>query len=182
MNSTEPNARTTARVIFLHGLESGPWGTKSVGLRDVGFDVTAPDGCGLALAARVDVAMQAVSELPMGQTILVGSSYGGAVALVVANRLADAGRAPAGLVLCAPALYLPEPPLDGDPPSAPVDTVVVHGVDDAIVPPGWSRRWSEGQRRVRLVEVDDGHRLVDSLDAIVGAVRGFASASASAPP
>ena len=33
----------TVRVLFCHGLESGPLGRKVVGLREAGFAVTAPD-------------------------------------------------------------------------------------------------------------------------------------------
>lgn len=107
----------------------------------------------------------------MDRTVIVGSSYGGAVAAVIARRLADVGRAPAGLVLCAPALRLPEPPLDGEPPAPGARTRIVHGVHDDIVPIAWSRQWAAAHADVELVEVDDGHRLAGSIASILDAVR-----------
>ena len=38
------------QVLFCHGLESGPWGRKSIALRDAGLEVIAPDGRGQDLA------------------------------------------------------------------------------------------------------------------------------------
>lgn len=49
-------------------------------------------------------------------------------------------------------------------PDVRVPTVIVHGVRDEVVPVERSRRFAAGKRHVKLVEVDDGHELVASLD------------------
>src|SRR5687768_2183319 len=97
-------------VIFAHGLEGRPDGTKATALRAAGLDVVAPDGRGLPLAARIAQLEDEVLRHP--GAILVGSSYGGLAALAVAAS----GRPIDGLVLFAPALSLNETPV-GDPAS-----------------------------------------------------------------
>jgi uncharacterized protein len=52
-------------------------------------------------------------------------------------------------------------------PDVRVPTLIVHGTRDDTVPVEGSRRWAAGKPHVRLVEVDDGHELVLSLDLIV---------------
>ena len=47
-----------------------------------------------------------------------------------------------------------------------VPTLVVHGRNDETVPVAGSRAWAGGKRHVRLVEVDDNHDLVVSLERI----------------
>ncbi len=51
-------------------------------------------------------------------------------------------------------------------PDVRVPTLVVHGTRDDVVPVEGSRTWAAGKRHVRLVEVDDDHELVPSLDFI----------------
>ncbi len=51
-------------------------------------------------------------------------------------------------------------------PDVRVPTLVVHGSRDDTVPVEGSRTWAAGKRHVRLVEVDDDHELVASLDLI----------------
>jgi len=52
-------------------------------------------------------------------------------------------------------------------PDVRVPTLIIHGTRDDIVPVEGSRRWATGKQHVHLVEVDDGHELVASLDLIV---------------
>ena len=52
-------------------------------------------------------------------------------------------------------------------PDVRVPTLIVHGRGDAVVDIGLSRAWARGKRHVKLVEVDDGHELVASLDRIL---------------
>ena len=42
-------------IIFAHGLEGSPNGSKIRSLRDAGFEVVAPDFQGMNLAERVDL-------------------------------------------------------------------------------------------------------------------------------
>lgn len=51
-------------------------------------------------------------------------------------------------------------------PDVRVPCLVVHGRRDDVVEPELSRRWAAGKPHVRLVEVDDGHELADSIDLI----------------
>jgi hypothetical protein len=51
-------------------------------------------------------------------------------------------------------------------PDVRIPTLVIHGTRDDIVPVEGSRTWAKGKRHVRLVEVDDDHELVASLDFI----------------
>jgi pimeloyl-ACP methyl ester carboxylesterase len=51
-------------------------------------------------------------------------------------------------------------------PDVRVPTLIVHGRADAVVDIELSRTWALGKRWVKLVEVDDGHELVASIDRI----------------
>jgi hypothetical protein len=51
-------------------------------------------------------------------------------------------------------------------PDVRVPVLIVHGRADAVVDIELSRGWKRGKRHVRLVEVDDGHELTDSIDVI----------------
>jgi pimeloyl-ACP methyl ester carboxylesterase len=158
------------RVVFLHGLESGPHGGKYKALVEAGLFVVSPDLQGVDLAGRVEAGLEVVRAGDPANTILVGSSYGGATAVVVAHRLGEAGTPVRGCVLCAPALYRDEPPLNGQPPAPSAPTVVIHAVQDDIVPYAWSERWATAHG-IALVAVDDNHRLSKSRDRIVALVQ-----------
>jgi uncharacterized protein len=51
-------------------------------------------------------------------------------------------------------------------PDVRVPTLVVHGIHDDICDVELSRGWAAGKRHVRLVEVDDGHELKESVPLI----------------
>lgn len=51
-------------------------------------------------------------------------------------------------------------------PDVRVPTLIIHGRQDGTVDIAASRQWARGKRHVRLVEVDDGHELVASLERI----------------
>ena len=51
-------------------------------------------------------------------------------------------------------------------PDVRVPTLIIHGVNDPVVDVALSRRFAEGKRHVRLIEVDDGHELAASLERI----------------
>ncbi len=52
-------------------------------------------------------------------------------------------------------------------------TLVIHGTRDEVVPIESSRSWVAGRANARLIEVDDGHDLIDSLDRIVAEALSF---------
>jgi pimeloyl-ACP methyl ester carboxylesterase len=156
------------KVVFCHGLESAPQGSKFRALVDAGYDVVAPDCQGLVLLERVDLVRRVVlgyAEPPL----LVGSSYGGLTAVVASAELAGRGVVVPGLILCAPALHLNEPPLDTTPLRVVAPTTIIHGTRDDVVPLSASREFSS-RHEVELIEVDDDHRLGASLGVLVAAV------------
>lgn len=89
--------------------------------------------------------------------VVVGSSFGGAVALELVARgewkgptvlLCPAHRLLAGRARLTPTTL----------PATRAQVLVVHGRQDEVVPPEHSRQLTEGTR-ARLIEVDDDHRL-----------------------
>jgi pimeloyl-ACP methyl ester carboxylesterase len=151
-------------IVFAHGLEGHPEGTKVQWLRTQGFEVIAPDGRGLVLNDRlIDLEI----ETRRGGVLLAGSSYGGLAAAWLAQQYPDRFL---GLLLLAPALHHTEPPVvDAALLKAPVTvpTRVIHGVSDDIVPIQVSRRYCHlSGRHTQLFEVNDGHRLANSLSTI----------------
>ena len=175
---TEPIVRSNTdvpppgqrRVVFLHGLESGPHGGKYTALVEAGLFVVSPDLRGVNLAGRVEAGLEVVRAGDPANTILVGSSYGGATAVVVAHRLGEAGTPVRGTVHCAPALYRDEPPLNAQPPAPCGPTIVIHAVQDDVVPYAWSERWAS-EHGVALVTVDDNHSLSKSRARVVALVQ-----------
>ena len=154
---------STLTVVFAHGKESGPWGTKirtlaevaaELGCKVVSVDFTAatdPD-------ARVDILKEALTAIE-GPLFLVGSSMGAYVVTV-----ASADLRPVALLLLAPAFHLPGYAEQNPVPHAD-RTVVVHGWHDQVVPVDnalhFSRRYA-----IELHLLADGHQLLDSLPQI----------------
>jgi pimeloyl-ACP methyl ester carboxylesterase len=164
------NTSIRKTVIFSHGKESGPWGIKITRLaqvaRKLGFEVVSIDYRGVDdPLERVRMLLERYPEGD-GITVLVGSSMGGSVSLVAAARLR-----PSGLFLMAPAIgitgYPDLPPLAHVPP-----TVIVHGWDDTIVPPGPVIDYAR-QHRIELDLLPDGHTLENSLHHLEGRFRSF---------
>ena len=160
-------------IIFEHGMEGSPNGSKIRSLRKAGFEVLAPDFQGMPLEERVNVLQRVCEEHRDVLAVLAGSSYGGLAASIVAMRMPDAFR---GLLLCAPALHLDEPPINDETvllaPKG-MRTVIIHGIDDDIVPISCSIEYAErsGEEIVAFHQVDDGHRLAESHKEIVSAAR-----------
>jgi len=160
-------------IIFAHGMEGTPNGGKIRSLREAGFEVVAPDFQGMALAERVDLLQQICEEHRGAKPVLAGSSYGGLTASIVAMRMPDAFR---GLLLCAPALHLDEPPVNEETvliaPKG-LKTIIIHGVTDDVVPISCSVEYAERSKNdiVAFHQVDDGHRLADSHKEIIDAAR-----------
>jgi predicted esterase len=152
------------KVQFIHGLESGPGSSKAAYL-DRFFDAQTP-----AMDTRDfegSIALQARHAATFAPDVLVGSSFGGAVALALLQRGIFSGPT----VLLAPAhthfgveARIP----------AGARVVIVHGSRDDVVSIEDSRRLAaSGGRGVDFVEVDDEHRLASLLegDALATVVR-----------
>ncbi len=145
-------------VVFAHGKESGPWGTKITALAAIagqrGFDVISPD-----YSHTVDPRRRVAQLLALAprarRLVLVGSSMGGYV-----SAMACAAVAPQGLFLMAPALYFEG--WDEEPDQIPAHCAVVHGWDDDIVPVERGLRFAQAHR-AELHLLNSGHTLNDRL-------------------
>lgn len=151
-------------VIFSHGKESGPWGSKIQRLADsarqLGHAVESIDYTDTMDAdTRSQRLVDYLQRESVQQPILVGSSMGGYVALQAAMRV----EISACFVL-APAIYMP-----GYEHKAPVHPLpnleIVHGWKDDIIPVEHSVRFAQEQA-CTLHLVNDDHRLIASLDSI----------------
>lgn len=144
------------RVHFIHGLEGSPQGAKPRFLAQH-FDTVAPAMDTSDLEGAIET--QAAALATTRPDVLVGSSFGGAVAVALLER--GVWRGPTVLLAPAAALLgVPNRLPDG------VAVTLVHGVDDDVVPLAHSRALAATGTAalVRLVEVADGHRLQTLLD------------------
>lgn len=145
-------------VVFAHGMESGPWGTKITALAKVA------ERCGWAADSRdyqstkdpdERVRMLLADPPTADRLVLVGSSMGGYVSAMACEALR-----PDGLLLIAPALYFEH--YDAEPAQVPALTSVVHGWHDDIVPPERALRFAT-THKAELHMLDGDHRLVDQI-------------------
>jgi predicted esterase len=151
-------------VHFVHGKESGPWGSKISKLADVarssGFAVESLDYQDLSdPGLRVKRLLQSNARTADG-LILVGSSMGGYVATLASEELN-----PKGLFLMAPAFYMQGYTEQNPVPNA-TTVSIVHGWSDDIIPVEHSIRFAQkfsGTTRVELHLVEDDHRLSAEL-------------------
>jgi pimeloyl-ACP methyl ester carboxylesterase len=163
-------SRSVGTVVFSHGKESGPWGSKITAMaavvRELDLAVESVDYRGMddpALRVRKLIEVGAGLE---GPVVLVGSSMGGHVSAAAASRLN-----PRGMFLLAPAFYMA-----GYEQYTPQDitcpTAIVHGWSDDIVPVQNAIRWA-GEHRATLHVLDSGHRLEDQIETICALLRWF---------
>jgi alpha/beta superfamily hydrolase len=159
-------------ILFSHGKESGPWGTKIRRLADtasaLGFEVESLDYTGIDDPdARVHLLEDRLAN-ETRSVVLVGSSMGGYVSTVVAMR-----RPVSGLFLLAPALHMPGYAVQNYEP-LPCPITIVHGWQDDVIPWAHSVRFAQTQRAT-LHLLDGDHRLNDCLDPIEHLWRQFLS-------
>ncbi|MCF6266787.1 MAG: alpha/beta hydrolase [Desulfuromusa sp.] len=147
-------------ILFLHGLETGPHGSKYQALQEMFGEVLAPDCTGVMDETERLKIIQREIGFKNGQFLVVGSSMGGLMALLL--QKSNPERV-AGLVLCAPAIHRPAATgldLNHLPP-----TIVIHGTQDTVVPIATSLPFGK-----RLIKVEDDHRLSQSMADILRAV------------
>ena len=160
-------------VVFSHGQESGPWGTKIRAMADLvdGKGCTAISIDYQGIADPTERVRKLVDEAGTidDQLILAGSSMGGHVATAAADRLSAAG-----LFVLAPAYYMEGyEDLTPPPPSMPI--FIVHGWHDDIVPVENSIRFAR-ECSASLYLVDGDHRLTANISAINRQLEGFIDA------
>ena len=158
------------QILFLHGLESGPHGSKYHALVNANHQVIAPDLRGCDLVGRVKM----VTPFITSDIVVVGSSYGGITALLAIQA---SGVLPKGLVLCAPALArAPEVNLTIQTlPYIECPTYVIHGMLDDVCPlehsAGYVARRQGGMPFCRMVlKASGNHRLDSALTDLVECV------------
>lgn len=66
-------------------------------------------------------------------------------------------------------------------PEVPCPTRIYHGIRDATVPIATSRSYVSTRPHVELIEVDDEHRLTDSIDVVTSGTLGFFGIGAEKP-
>ena len=157
-------------MVFSHGKESGPWGSKITAMastvRALGLPVESVDYRGIDdPTARVAKLLGAASAVT-APLILVGSSLGGHVAAAAAGELQ-----PLGLFLLAPAFYMPGFEAY-TPQNVRCPTAIVHGWHDDIVPVDHSIRWAR-EHRADLHVLDSSHGLEDQIDVICVLLQAF---------
>lgn len=149
-------------VVFAHGMESAPWGTKITALAEIarrlGFAAESPDFRHTQDFDERVSHLLALKPECSGRLVLAGSSMGGYVA-----AHACAVLKPAGLFLMAPALYFEN--YDAEPTGCPALTTVVHGWKDDVVPVDRALRFAR-TRGADLHLLDSGHTLSDRIPVL----------------
>lgn len=150
-------------VLFPHGKESGPWGSKIKHLAAIaqrhGAKVLSPDYADLLDPDARVTRLLDMALIPYDRLVMVGSSMGGYVSTVASETLK-----PDGLFLMAPAFYLPGYAVQA-PSSAAKQTCVVVGWRDEVIPVEHSVRFAQAQRSALHV-LDGDHRLNDVLTGV----------------
>lgn len=156
-------------IHFVHGKESGPWGTKIRYLADIakqmGFDVESLDySSTFDPAVRVKMLIDSCKIRPA--RYFVGSSMGGWVAMT-----ASAAISVKGLFLLAPAIDLPDYPphrlgCGGN------AIEIVHGWKDSLIPVENVVRFSR-EHKCTLHLLDDEHRLKNRLNQVGSYLESF---------
>lgn len=157
------------QLVFLHGLESGPHGSKYTTLAGLGLGpVLAPDCTGISdPAERLAILRATLAEA--GPLLLVGSSFGGLMAVLYAQAWPEQVAA---MVLCAPAIHRPDMcPLPERLPRIPI--LVLQGDHDEVVPLDDVQAWCRKHDLLPKI-VHDDHRLSASHPLLAAMVRHLA--------
>lgn len=139
------------RVQFAHGLASSPYGNKAR-LLSQHFDAHTPEMDTRNLESCIGVHKAALESFK--PDLLIGSSFGGAVAVALLER--GAWRGPTLLLAQAARYYMPSCRLPEG-----VRVTLVHATEDEVVDVSGSRELAQTgtPSLVELIEVDDDHAL-----------------------
>jgi pimeloyl-ACP methyl ester carboxylesterase len=159
-------------VVFSHGQESGPWGTKIRAMaelvREMGCTADSIDYQGIAdPTERVEKCVRECAGVD-DKLILIGSSMGGHVATAAAEEIGAAG-----LFVLAPAYYM-EGYEDLTPRAPSMPICIVHGWHDDVVPVENSIRYARACGATLHI-VNGDHRLTRNIDEINEYLRYFVS-------
>lgn len=171
--STPTPTPTPHRIVFLHGLEGSPNGTKPGWLRTAGHAVTAPLLETRALVAAFmagapptpDLWAEALETASRTVTdarpdVVVGSSFGGGLALELMHR--GLWRGPAVLLAPAGRKLFGRSAL----PAGHAPVAILHGRRDDVIPVADSVSLAaDSTGEVTLTLVDDDHRLHIAVQA-----------------
>jgi predicted esterase len=156
------------KVIFSHGKESGPWGSKIRKLaaiaEQLNCTVDSIDYTDLINPEQRVERLSALLQQESEPVILVGSSMGGYVSVVTALQYQAKIK---GVFVLAPALYIPGYAVQefrlGDNNKFPIE--IVHGWNDEVIPSDNSYLFAK-ENRSSLHLLPGDHRLNDSLPMI----------------
>jgi len=153
----------TLQVIFSHGQESGPWGTKIKVMAELstklGCEVKSIDYQGIINADDRVLKLINICADITDPICLIGSSMGGFVASAAASKVGAIG-----LFVLAPAYYMDG--FDYSSFEAPdIPTQIIHGWRDDIVPVENSMKYAR-ENLATLHVIDGDHRLTDNIEEI----------------
>jgi predicted esterase len=147
-------------VVFAHGKESGPWGSKIKHLANIAEQyeckVLSPDYSDLGDPDKRLARLLSLKMLPHDKLVLVGSSMGGYVSTVASQSLR-----PEGLFLMAPAFYMPDYAVQ-TPVSGANKTCIVLGWQDEVIPAENGIRFAQ-ENCAELHVLNADHRLSEVL-------------------
>ena len=150
------------KILFLHGLESKPGGSKAVFLKSLGYEVLNPWLPANNFNKSLEIAQSSLKEDP---DIIVGSSRGGALALAL-----EIHNVP--LILIAPAWKR-----FGAATNVHAGTVILHSEHDDIIPFGDSQELFRNNVGLEIIACGDSHRmndpdamhhLTDAIERLIG--------------
>ncbi len=141
------------KVHFIHGLESSPTSRKArVLAQHFDAETLAMDTSDFESCVKLHAAHLAARRVD----VLVGSSFGGAVALALVQR--ELWPGPTLLLAQAGLRYGLQPQVPGG-----VPMLLVHATEDDVVPVTDSREIAATNPSARLIEIDDDHALTAAV-------------------
>lgn len=160
---------------LLGGATLGAWGVAlGLGLLPPGYTVLRATLLRRAVRASLRIQRAALRAQPFD--LLMGSSYGGAIGLLLLQSGDWTGPSlllcPAWRLVAKKSFDSPPPPLSALPAAVSARTLVVHGRTDETVPYADSEALVEGSAAT-LLSVEDGHRLDEAVQ--IGSLREWAA-------